>query len=64
MDLMGVTHIHHFYLPRATSEPLGCLWKVQLSPIAHPQYAALLGRASGVGLSNMNRYKPSFNMVG
>ena len=59
MDLMGVTHIHHFYLPRA-AQALGHLWE-KVHAVADPRTRNMLlflAEQAVWGLSIMNRYKP------
>jgi 16S rRNA G966 N2-methylase RsmD len=60
MDLAGVTHLHHFFLPRA-AQAIGIIWeKVKAYP--DPRIRAVLlfmVEQSIWGFSILNRYSPS-----
>ncbi len=59
MDYVGITHIHHFFLPRA-AQSMGALWaKAQ----AHPEpriraFLLFMVEQAIWGLSVLNRYQP------
>lgn len=59
MDYSGVTHIHHFYLPRA-AQAMGALWaKAQAHPEARIRGFLLFMVEQAIwGLSVLNRYQP------
>ena len=59
MDYSGVTHIHHFYLPRA-AQAMGRLWaKAQAHPDARIRAFLIFMVEQGLrGMSVLNRYKP------
>lgn len=59
MDYSGVTHIHHFYLPRA-AQAMGALWaKAQAHPDPRIRAFLLFMVEQGLrGMSVLNRYKP------
>jgi REP element-mobilizing transposase RayT len=59
MDYAGVTHIHHFYLPRA-AQAMGRLWE---KAKAHPDprirsFLLFMVEQAVWGLSVLNRYQP------
>ena len=60
MDYSGVTHIHHFYLPRA-AQAMGVLWaKAQAHPDARIRGFLLFMVEQAIwGLSVLNRYGPT-----
>ena len=60
MDQAGVTHLHHFFLPRA-AQALGLLWR---KAIAHPdpriRHMLLFTVEQAIwGMSVMNRFRPT-----
>ncbi|MCJ7874739.1 DNA methyltransferase [Phaeobacter sp. J2-8] len=60
MDYSGVTHIHHFFLPRA-AQAMGLLWE---KASAHPSrriraFLLFMVEQSIWGFSILNRYSPS-----
>ena len=59
MDYAGVTHIHHFYLPRA-AQAMGKLWeKAKAHPDARIRAFLLFMVEQAIwGLSILNRYQP------
>jgi hypothetical protein len=59
MDRAGVTHIHHFFLPRA-AHALSCLWRKAVSREETRSRNMLLFFAEQAiwGISVLNRYKP------
>lgn len=60
MDYAGVTHIHHFFLPRA-AQAMGRLWeKAKTHPDARTQSFLLFMVEQAIwGMSVLNRYGPS-----
>lgn len=60
MDYSGVTHIHHFFLPRA-AQAIGLLWeKANLHPTPRIRFFLLFMVEQAVwGFSILNRYSPS-----
>lgn len=60
MDYSGVTHIHHFYLPRA-AQAMGTLWaKAQAHPDARIRgFLIFMVEQAIWGLSVLNRYGPT-----
>ena len=60
MDYSGVTHIHHFFLPRA-AQSIGLLWnKVNIHPDARTRsFLRFMVEQAIWGLSVLNRYGPS-----
>lgn len=59
MDYSGVTHIHHFFLPRA-AQAMGLLWKkAHAQPDARTRAFLLFMVEQAIwGLSVLNRYQP------
>lgn len=59
MDYSGITHIHHFFLPRA-AQAMGRLWeKAKTHPDARTRAFLLFMVEQGIrGMSLLNRYKP------
>ncbi|WP_323034150.1 DNA methyltransferase [Pararhodobacter sp.] len=59
MDYVGITHIHHFFLPRA-AQAMGKLWeKAQGQSDARIREFLLFMVEQGIrGMSLLNRYKP------
>jgi DNA modification methylase len=59
MDRQGITHIHHFYLPRA-AHALAALWrKANDHPDVRIRHMLLFTVEQGIrGMSLLNRYKP------
>ncbi|MDR1282060.1 MAG: transposase, partial [Opitutaceae bacterium] len=60
MDYAGITHIHHFYLPRA-AQAMGALWE---KAHAHPDarirgFLIFMVEQAVWGLSVLNRYGPT-----
>ena len=60
MDRAGVTHVHHFFLPRA-GQALGLLWrKAKAHPNPRIRHMLLFTVEQAIwGMSVMNRYSPS-----
>ncbi len=60
MDYSGVTHVHHFYLPRA-AQAMGLLWaKAQAHPDSRIRGFLLFMVEQAIwGLSVLNRYGPT-----
>jgi len=60
MDRSGVTHIHHFFLPRA-GQSLGALWrKAKAHPDMRIRHMLMFFVEQGIwGISILNRYSPS-----
>jgi hypothetical protein len=59
MDHAGVTHLHHFFLPRA-AQALGLLWrKAQANPEPRLRHMLLFTVEQAIwGMSILNRYQP------
>jgi hypothetical protein len=60
MDYSGITHVHHFYLPRA-AQAMGLLWaKAKAHPDARTRNFLLFMVEQAIwGLSVLNRYGPT-----
>jgi len=60
--LKGITHLHHFYFPRALAV-FGRLWK-RLAPRSSP-FTRFFLQGNNLGFTKMNRYQPvQFGRVG
>ena len=59
MDYSGITHIHHFFLPRA-AQAMGLLWRKAMAwPDRRTREFLLFMVEQGIrGMSVLNRYKP------